>query len=270
MVMKRKLYLLKLGGSIITDVSKRSTPLHDEVRRILGEIKEAKESQDFDIIIGHGSGSFAHIPAKEYKVNEGLVNENSRKGSSITQQVAQELNRIIIEEGTKLGLNTFQFAPSSFAMAENGTLVEGTTAHIKEALGSGFVPVVYGDVVIDRKKGVCIASTEKVFEFLAKNFEVDKVIMATDVDGVFDKNPTEENAKLIESIDGSNINDVTQSTGTNASRVDVTGGMRTKVLGVYEMVRRSGNAGVIINGKVQGRIRDALLGKDVVGTVVAP
>lgn len=269
--MANKLYMLKLGGGIVSDLSVQSKSLPDEIARVLGEIKESKESGDFDLIIGHGSGSFAHIPAHEYRVNEGLVDGRSQKGSAITQQVAQELNRIIMAEGIKMGMNLFQFVPSSFAIAENGVLVEGTTSHIRHALDKGFIPLVYGDVMMDRQIGVSIASTEKVFGFLAKAFKVDRFILATDVDGVFDSDPrTNPGARLISTVDGSNIESLAESTGTNKAKVDVTGGMRTKLLGMHDMVLNAGTEGFIINGKVPGRIRDALLGKEVIGTAVRP
>ncbi|MGC8496341.1 MAG: isopentenyl phosphate kinase [Candidatus Micrarchaeia archaeon] len=269
--MAKKLFMLKLGGGIISDLSVQSKPLVSEIARVLGEVREAKEIGGFDLIIGHGSGSFAHIPAHEYKVNEGLVNEQSRKGSAITQQVAQELDRMIIAEGIRQGLNLFQFVPSSFAISEGGILVDGTTLHIKHALEKGFIPVVYGDVMMDRQMGVSIASTETVFNFLAKAFKVDRFVLATDVDGVFDSDPrVNPNAVLISSINGSNIGSLSEAASINKSKVDVTGGMKTKLLGMYDMVTTSGTEGIIINGKVPGRIRDALTGKNVTGTIVRP
>ncbi len=269
--MGKKLYMLKLGGSIITDVTGRSSALKNEIRRVLREIEEARTSGDFDIIIGHGSGSFAHVPAKEYRVSEGLVNKDSRKGAAITQHVAQDLNRILIAEGLDMGMSLFQFAPASFLIAENGEVVGGMSDHIKSALESGFIPVVYGDVVIDRKKGVCIASTEKVMEAISGSIKVDKFIIATDVNGVFDKNPiTDPSATLIERVDSSNIDAIVAGTGTNSNRVDVTGGMKTKLLSMHRMVKNSGAEGYIINGMVPGRLRDVLLGRSVVGTVVRP
>ena len=269
--MAKKLYMVKLGGGIISDISVASKPLVDEIRRVLSEIKAAKDEGGFDLIIGHGSGSFGHRPAHDYRVNEGLVGPESKKGSAITQQVAQELDRIIISEAINAGLEPFQFSPSSFVIADGGKPTEGITAHIRHAIDRGFVPVVYGDVVMDRKLGVSIASTEKVFGFLAGQMGVDMFVLATDVDGVFDKDPrTNPDAKLVRLIDGSNIDSILEHAETNKMKVDVTGGMRTKVMGMHEMVSIRGAEGIIINGKVPGRIRDALLGRDVPGTIVRP
>lgn len=269
--MAKKLYMIKLGGGVISDISVASKPLVDEIGRVLNEVKAAKEEGGFDLIIGHGSGSFGHRPAHDYRVNEGLVGLDSRKGAAITQHVAQELNRIIINEAINAGLEPFQFAPSSFLIAEGGKPSAGITAHIRHAIDRGFVPVVYGDVVMDSKMGVSIASTEKVFSFLAGEMGVDRFVLATDVDGVFVEDPrTNPGAKLVRLIDGSNIDSILEHAETNKMKVDVTGGMRTKVIGMHEMVSIKGAEGIIINGKVPGRIRDALLGRDVPGTIVRP
>ncbi|EET89943.1 MAG: isopentenyl phosphate kinase family protein [Candidatus Micrarchaeales archaeon] len=269
--MAKKLYMIKLGGGVVSDIATARKPLVDEISRVINEVKAAKDEGGFDLIIGHGSGSFGHIPAHTYRVNEGLVGPESRKGAAITQQVAQELNRIIISEAINAGLDPFPFSPSSFMIADGGVPSEGSAAHIRHAIDRGFVPIVYGDVVMDRKMGVSIASTEKVFSFLARQIGVDRFVLATDVDGVFDKDPrTNPDAKLVRLIDGSNIDSILEHAETNKMKIDVTGGMKTKVLGMHEMVSLSGTEGIIINGKVPGRIRDALLGKDVPGTIVRP
>ena len=62
-------YFIKLGGSVITNTEKPYTAKIGTIRRVLNEIKEAKRDKDFNLIIGHGGGSFPHIPAHKYKVN---------------------------------------------------------------------------------------------------------------------------------------------------------------------------------------------------------
>ena len=98
----REVYLIKIGGSVITDTTKPQTAKRDEIARLLKEIYDAKERQGFDIVIGHGGGSYPHIPAKKYRVNEGIVNEESRRGASITKGVASDLNRVVVETGLEM------------------------------------------------------------------------------------------------------------------------------------------------------------------------
>ena len=87
---------------------------------------------------------------------------------------------------------------------------------------------------MDYMQGVSISSTEDVLRFVSKNIKPSKVFFCTDVDGVYDKPPNENpNARLIKQIDSSNINDVIKNTDVSKNRVDVTGGMKTKISLLY-------------------------------------
>ncbi|MGC8776963.1 MAG: isopentenyl phosphate kinase [Candidatus Micrarchaeia archaeon] len=257
-----ELYFLKIGGSVITDLSKPYTAKMEEIRRVLSEIKEAKAKKGFEIIIGHGSGSFAHLPAKEYNVPAGIINEKSRKGATLTYLAAKELNNIFVKEAIDLGIDVFPFSPSSFGIAEESMLSNGIVEHIKTTIERGFIPVTYGDVVIDKKKGVAIASTEEVFRFLAIKMKPSKVFLATDVDGVFDKDPEKNSdARLVNVVDASNINEIIKSTDSSSKRIDVTGGMRNKVMRLYDISKNTGAMCYIFNGTKEGNIRKMLIGE---------
>jgi isopentenyl phosphate kinase len=268
--MGTELYFLKLGGSIITDIEKPRTARRSVIRRIFEEIEEARREKQFDLLIGHGQGSFAHIPAAEYKVNDGLIYDNSRKGATITHMVAKEINDIVIEEAMKAGSNVFPFSPSSFGLW-GGEEPMGFVSGIRHAIASGFIPVTYGDVVINRDKGVSIAGTEKVFKLLVKELKPSKIIMATDVAGVFDKNPKKHSdAKLIGEISSKNINEALGCAGAS-TKIDVSGGMHSKLLIMHQMVTETKGEGIITDGSQKGNIKDALLERNYAGmTRIAP
>ncbi|WP_157891443.1 isopentenyl phosphate kinase [Candidatus Mancarchaeum acidiphilum] len=269
-IIMEPLVFLKLGGGTITYDSRESTPRIDVIDRLLSEIKKAKEEHGFDLILGHGSGSYAHVPASKYKVNEGLKYEFSRMGATVTCNTAKALNTVIIEEAIKIGLDTYPFSPSSFAYAGNGRIIKGVTDGIRKSLESGFTPVVYGDVLIDDVKGVTIASTEEVFNFLSTEFGPDKIIIGADVDGVFDSNPTQNaNAKKIDRVDNSNIDTILKGASGSNKSFDVTGGMHTKVEMLYNMVKGVNekfgkpSIGYIGNAAKEGVIGKLLSGKPV-------
>lgn len=266
--MAKELIFIKIGGGSITDDSKSNTARKDVITRLLAEIYAAKNENDFDVIIGHGGGSFGHHTAKEYRTNEGFVNERSKKGAALTAKVSRELNNIVTEIGAELDIPVFPFSPSSFALAENKRLVDGTIEPIRQALDKGFIPIVYGDAVIDSKMGVCIASTEEILRFIAIRLKPTKVVVGADVDGVYDKDPSKfPDAKLVRLVTPENIDEVIAGAG-GAKKIDVTGGMKTKIGLVYEIVKATGADGYIANVKKDGVLRDVLLGKDVPCTVI--
>jgi len=259
----KDLYLLKIGGSVITDLSKPNTVATGPVTigTLLEEVSEAYSSGGFDLIIGHGSGSFGHVAAAQYKVNDGLVYEDSKKGATITHMTAKQLNDIFINEGLKLNMALYPFSPAHFSLSKNGELISGFYGQLEAALKNGFIPVVHGDVIIDTEKGVSIASTEKVLDFIARGIKPTKVLYGSDIDGVFTANPKEDkNAKHIGVIDSSNINDALENTGVSKTRVDVTGGMKTKLSKLYETCRDTGAEGYIFNITRPGMLKAMLLG----------
>ncbi len=255
----KDLYLLKLGGSIITDVSKAHVAREHVIRRIFGEIRRSLASRDFTLIIGHGSGSFAHIPAKKYRVNEGLRYSYSMKGAAVTHQTAKELNLKVNKIAIESGLNALPFSPLNFALGDRGRIKTGDISQISEALKRGFIPITHGDVVIDLDRGVSIASTEEIFRYLSGRLRPEKILLATDVDGVFTREPSCKDAELIRFVGSRNIGNVLSAAGSSA-KVDVTGGMKTKITLLYEMCRQSSCEGIIFNGNVKGNIMKALSG----------
>ncbi len=261
----KELYMIKIGGGSITDQGKPRTAKRDVISRLLKEINEAKNEKGFDIIIGHGGGSFPHVTAKEYKVNEGLVAENSLKGASLTKAMADELDAIVVDEALKLGMPVFPFSPSSFGLSDGKRIGSGFVEQIKVAIANGFIPIVYGDVMMDSKQGVSIASTEEIMRFISRSIPPKEVVLATDVDGVYDKDPSKyDGAKLIESVNSSNIEQIMSST-EGAGKVDVTGGMKTKISTLYEIVKGSaGCTGYIANAQTAGAIKGILLGNKTV------
>jgi isopentenyl phosphate kinase len=262
----KNLCLVKIGGSAITDTSKPNTPRMSEIKRLSKELYAA--SKHVNMIVGHGSGSFGHVPAAKYKVQRGLINSHSLKGASITQHTAAMLHRIVIGEMYNAGLNPVSFAPSANAITSGGRIVNWNITPIVHALKKGFTPVTYGDVTMDIKQGVAIVSTEEALRYLSEKLKPSRIVVGSDIDGVYTSNPKlDKHAKLIRSIDHSNIKDALAG-ASSSTKVDVTGGMRTKLQYLYGMAKSTGAEGVIVNINVPGRLYKALLGRDVISTII--
>src|SRR3989344_5130080 len=75
----KKIILLKLGGSLITDKTKPYTARMKIVRNLAVQIKAAlRKDSKLQFIIGNGSGSFAHYPAVKYKIRDGIIKEDQK------------------------------------------------------------------------------------------------------------------------------------------------------------------------------------------------
>lgn len=263
----KDLVLVKLGGSLITDKIKPFTPRLDVIKRLAREIHEVREEKGIKIIVGHGGGSFPHKPAKDYRTNDGIINKESYKGISIVQDAASQLNRIIVKSLIEAGENAVSVQPSAGFIAENGRIKEWYLEPIKEMLRHDLLPVPYGDVALDIKKGCCIISTEEILNYLARQLGSKRIILFGITDGVFDKDPNEDSdARLIPEINSKNYEDVKRYL-SGSSGIDVTGGMLHRVNRMFELTK-IGVKAEIINGEKENYLKRSLLGEKRLGTII--
>lgn len=262
----KKIIFIKIGGSLITDKNKPFTLKKKALEIVCQEIKLAQETSGKRLIIGHGSGSFGHVPAQKYRTAEGAINKNSLRGIAETQAAAAKLNRVVVEKLVEIDLNAVSINPSSCYLTENSEPIKIFLEPIKKLLQFEMLPVLYGDVVLDIKKGCCILSTEKVLGGLAlalkrQGFLVEKIIYCGKTNGVLDKK-----GETIPLITADNFKDyqkiIGQSEGT-----DVTGGMIHKVKEALGLARE-GVPGLIIDGISNGVLSKAVLGEKVLGTEI--
>lgn len=266
---QNSLYMIKLGGSLITDKNKPYTIRRNVLKRILGEISSLKK-EGYKILLGHGGGSFPHVSASRYKTAEGFISPKSKYGMAVVHYDAERLNMIIMKILLNLGVEAYPIQASSISIAENGVIKYMYVETILHLLRHDIMPVLYGDVGLDMKRGCTILSTEEIFRYLAINLTEKyrvKIVMCEAVDGVFDKDPNiYSDAKLIPKIDSSNI-DLIYGYVADAHGIDVTGGMKHKVEKLYELTKY-GVESIIINGRIKGKLVKAVKGLKVKGTLI--
>ena len=74
---------------------------------------------------------------------------------------------------------------------------------IQKYIDNGFVPVLYGDAVLDQNEyfKYAILSGDQIITYLAKKLKANRVILSSDVDGIYTDNPkTNPDAKLIDIV----------------------------------------------------------------------
>ncbi|MFQ6136466.1 MAG: isopentenyl phosphate kinase [Candidatus Hydrothermarchaeales archaeon] len=253
--------ILKLGGSLLTDKREKFSVRKGVLERVAKEIKiGAKDG----LIIVHGGGSFGHPIATEYKLEKGMKDRNQIIGVALTRKAMGEFNQRVIESLVRHDIPAVAVQPSANIICRDGRISEMDTGVIERFLELGLVPVLYGDVVLDKNRGFCVLSGDQIISYLAEHLEAEKVILCADVDGVFDKNPKEfKDAQLIDKINASNFEEVLSKLKTPSG--DVTGGVKGKVLELVRLANR-GIESVIINGSIPDRLKGALMGEEVIGT----
>jgi isopentenyl phosphate kinase len=252
------LIILKVGGSVITHKEKRPPKVNfKNLKTVINELTKAKKR----FILIHGVGSFGHQIVKRTGIHKGIKKRKDLVSFAETQRLQNELNCIVTRELIKKGLPAFPFQGSTVAVMKKGRLVKMDLSAIKGLLKLNMIPVLYGVPAYDEKQGCSILSGDQIAPYLAQKLKAKKIIMATDVDGVFTADPKKDKkAKRIRKINKKNFERIKRVLG-GSSAVDVTGGMLGKVSEMIRIARR-GIPSQIVKATKRGNIKKAFLGRD--------
>jgi len=255
------MYIVKLGGSVITDKRKEQTFRQDVMDALSREIKKASTP----LIIVHGAGSFGHILAKKYELNDGYKNYEQIKGFSLTHEKVQTLNSLVLKSLHDQDIPAVSISPHSIVRLNNHKLLKIDFKVFEEYLKKNFVPVTFGDVVLDKTLGFSICSGDLLVSALSGYFKPEKVVFVIDEDGLYTSNPKiDKKAKLIESIHRKELEKLSTTLDKHA---DVTGGMSGKIKMIRE-ISEKGIDVVLLNGNKPDRLYKVLIGGTTVSTVV--
>ncbi len=265
--MSQEIVLIKLGGSIITNKEVPMMVRERSLRILIGEIARARKETKSLFILGHGQGSFAHVPALRYKTIDGFVNGDSLIGMAITQDSAAQINRIVVEECLAQELPAASFSFSSTLVTKNRQKKSWGGQVLEQYLVKGLLPVTYGDVIVDSEQGCTIWSTETIFVFLAQwlqqetSYRVKKVIHINEVAGVLDNK-----GHVVSEISNDNAGEIKKMI-TKTKGFDVTGGMWHKIEESLKLAEKKIET-LIISGLKKDNLYNALIDKECEGTHV--
>ncbi len=260
--MKRKLTIIKLGGSLLTD---KSTPYTANDELITSVVKELKECIDSglieDLIIVHGVGSFGHVPVFKHKLHLGFQQSDQLIAMSRTQHEINEfrlkLTLAFIEHGD-LPVNLLH--ASSFCTSEKMKISSSFLQAVKGYLSIGMIPLIGGDMLYDSKMGFSVGSGDQFVVLFAKQFSADRVIFVSDVDGVYTSEPKQNpDAKVIESVSLEMLSDIIEKTDS-ASLKDVSGAMKGKlqaIMSLKDMIS-DGSEVILMSMKRYGNLKSIL------------
>lgn len=256
---------LKLGGSLITHKERPFEPRLEVLSRAAREIAQAlKERPDVRLVLGHGSGSFGHAEAKRQGLDGGP--SANWLGYLHVHWAAERLNRLVVEALKQADLPAAVFAPWPAVMLRRREVIDWPLAPLGRFLDEGGLPVIHGDVGREEDGGLSIVSTERLLVYLARYLPPREVILATRVAGLFTsdplRNPQAQPVALLRASQDRPLEGI-----GGALEGDTTGGMRSKVEAMLDLVRQAPRATVhVISGADEGNLYQALLGRDVPGT----
>ena len=250
--------LIKLGGSIITDKTQYRVFNGNVVRRLCKEIKDSGE----EVMVVHGAGSFGHIVAKEYSLQNGFSDKKQIQAVAKVQSDVRELNLLIINELLNAGIPAVSMPPGSCFIMDKGKLRIEYPDVLQSATKLGLMPVMFGDVVLDRSKGFGICGGDQIMEVLCRFYDPKKVVFVSDIDGLYDKDPKKyQDAILLKEVTSEMLKKVSAESTVD----DVTGGVKEKIESMLRMTTPKREC-ILINGSVDGRLYSVLKGERVIST----
>lgn len=258
----KQLVCIKIGGSVITDKTKRETADIATISQFSHHLAQTLQAYpDTDVLLGNGAGSFGHHSAHEYGLRNGASTKEQFYGVSITHNAVRKLNLLVGQALTAEVLPAYCISPGDLFTAKDGEVIDANDKAVRYLLNNHQIPVIHGDTVLDTSRGVSIFSTEKSLFWLAKalraHYDRVTVIMVVNTGGVLDEN----GAVIPELRRGSPVVTAQKIPGVR----DVTGGIIHKVA----MCREAADwaDGVSIIGNSADDLMAAFAGKPA-GTIV--
>jgi len=260
------LIILKLGGSSITKKADNKFEMdYNTLNRSALEIKNAiDKNPKLKIILVCGVGPFGHTNVTTYNLNGKIETQEQEKGVEKTKQDCAYVGSETVKALEKVGLYAKLILGTDICVQNERKVVSFNLEEYKKCLEEGIIPITTGTMVLDQSFKWSVMSGDQVIAQTAKHLNPKKVLMGTDVDGIFTADPKKDKtAKFIEEITKENLEEVLAQCGESSS-VDVTGGMKGKLEKLASTL--NGVPAEIFSLFVEGNLEKVLLGKEIKST----
>lgn len=147
----------------------------------------------------------------------------------------------------------------------NEAMHENVVNTFETLLDFGVIPIVnendsvsIAEIIVDDNE--TFSDNDTLSAHVANIVNADLLIMLSDIDGLYDRNPAEPDAKLISEV--TEITEEIKKMAGGAGSTLGTGGMVTKILAV-EIAKNSGTKTLLINGNNPAQIYNVLEGEEI-------
>jgi isopentenyl phosphate kinase len=247
-----KVTILKLGGSAITDKARECTPDIPVIQHVADQLSD----YDLPLVLIHGGGSYAHPFVKRSGLDHGFRDRSQLRSVSETEFYLSQLTRIICASLLLRNKFPVPLHPMSFVTLYKGKVKRILLDPIRQALTTGLIPLLHGDLVFDESQGIGVLSGDRIASLIGLRLGASRVLLGCDVDGVYSENPkTFPNATLVREVNDENFRSVLGASESPSS--DATGGMGAKVREAIQ-IAKSGCECYIFNLREKNTLRKLL------------
>lgn len=245
--------LVKIGGSVLTDKQRPLVFQHAYARCVAADIRLSRTVP----VIVHGTGSWAKAIGRHYRTDGGWARDAT--GFQMTCWRIRRLQEALTAALRDEGVVCCPLQANAIFHRDLGVLDLYDTGPVRRLADAGVSPLLCGDVLVEGPGIFRVVSSDAIAVAIARRMPVSDCVFATDVDGVWD--PA---GRLVPEVTEPGLAVV----GNDSDRRDVTGGMSAKITAALD-IAATGARTTIVNGRIRGRVRDALTRRAVIGTRVA-
>lgn len=249
-ISKSRKIVIKIGSNVLSDengtVNKKV--MHNIVEQVNDLIKMGKQV----ILVSSGAGI----------CGVGAINKWSRRGDINYKQALCAIGQVELMMAYKEYFADYDIHVAQILLTRDDFKDHHRTLNIRNAMftliDEGVVPVINENdsVSVDEIK---IGDNDTLAALTANLWNADLLIVLSDIDGVFDKDPkANKDAKLIELVENAEQLERTIDIGEKSSFG--TGGITTKIEAAAK-VNKYGIPMLLLNGSKQDIIRDGLSGE---------
>src|SRR5438552_6816144 len=134
------MFLVKLGGSLLTDKSAYRAARPEVISRL------ARECAGHEVVLVHGAGSFGHVLAKEHRIADG---KGAPMAVARVRADVRDLQQMLVHALHEAGAPAVACATSDLARMIHGELASFDGGPVRQALAVKLMPVLGGDAVLD-------------------------------------------------------------------------------------------------------------------------
>lgn len=213
-------------------------------------------------------------------VSSGAVGMGAKKMGHVTPVVHTPLRQAYAAIGMPLLMSTYEREFGKYDLITAQVLITRSVLNNRKSyinlrssvatlLALGVVPIFNENDVVSTAEieSNNFGDNDRLSAFVASKIDADLLVLLTDIDGLYDKNPKkEEGARLIDEI--SDIDEGVMSYARGKGSAFSTGGMKTKLIAAK--IAQEGGCGTVIASGYEEDVLIKILDGENIGTYIKP
>jgi len=249
--------VIKIGTNVLTN--EKGLLDMNVIRNLVSQIAKIKNHRDIIIITSGAIGA----GMQELKLKK-------RPKDVIGKQVCAAVGQNILMASYHSLFRKYKIKIAQILLTYKDLTDEETYRNLANSLHKlfelGVIPIINeNDPISINEIGPSFGDNDNLSAMIATKIKADLLVILTNVDGLYNKNPNEKGAVLIKEV--TNIDKNVEKMGAGSSQLGI-GGMKTK-LQAAKTATKAGTTVVIANGRKNDALIETINNKDI-GTVFYP